>query len=311
MLLALSAALPYGCGDPGGASPMGEASSGGSGDERVVIGFGVLVEGDPGRTYRSYQPLADFLTERTPYLVQLRVAGSASDLLRNLEERMAELAPLDIVSYLDASAAFGAVPFARTLDRNGEPLQRSVFVVRHDSAIERLADLRGRKLALGNVHSTSSHLLPRHELQLLGLGAGEVRLELFDDDEAVWSAVEEGRVDAGALSGDVAHARLDADANGDENEDDREGLKVIHVSKAVSSPPLAVRDDLPESVTAAIAAALLELDPESSGRRESWDAAIRFGFAPATASDYDAVRAMAAELNGTCAQGCHAEGSAP
>ena len=261
--------------------------------ERVVIGFGVIAGNDPGLTYKGYQPLMDRLSSQTPFVVQLRLAGTPDDLLRNVEERMAEIVPLGIVSYLEAHIQFGAVPLVKPLNRDGEPSSRSVFIVRQGSPLQNLVDLRGHSLALGAFHSTLSNLLPRHELVRAGLSIEDLgSLELLDNDEAVASAVLEGRFDAGAVEDVVAYRHRE------------KGLDVLHVSGPIPTAPLVIRDDLPQRVSRAIQEALLKLDFHDAKDREHWDEEIRYGFAPATDSDYDPVREIVKAIP-KCAATCH------
>ena len=116
---------------------------------RPVIGFGLILETDPGVTYKAYQPLMDHLTAHAPFLFQLRPGKTSDDLLRSVEERMAELAPLSAVSYLEAHRQFGAVPLVKPLNRSGEALSRAVFFAREDSRLDSVEALKGGTLVLG------------------------------------------------------------------------------------------------------------------------------------------------------------------
>ena len=63
--------------------------AGATSPKRPVIGFGLILETDPGVTYKAYQPLMDHLTAHAPFLFQLRPGKTSDDLLRSVEERMA------------------------------------------------------------------------------------------------------------------------------------------------------------------------------------------------------------------------------
>ena len=259
---------------------------------QVVLGFmqpvGTLV------TTKAHQPLLDYLTAQTPYRFRVLFSTDSERAVGTLEERLVEISRLGPVSYLEAHVQFGAVPLVKSLNREGELVSRGVFLVRRGSPIERLGDLRGHSLALGAFHSTLSHLLPRYELTRAGVSVEELdNVELFDDDDAVVSAVLDGRFDAGAVEDVVA------DRHGDEE------LRVLHVSEPVPSAPLVIRDDLPQRVSGAIRDALLKLDFEGAEDREDWHESIRYGFAPATHADYDSLREMTTTLSRSCAEGCH------
>jgi ABC-type phosphate/phosphonate transport system substrate-binding protein len=87
----------------------------------------------------------------------------------------------------------------------------TVFVARHDRGIEALADLRGKRLALGSADSAQAAILPIHYLQQAGVNAvRECSLLRFDLDVGkhgdtgtseleVLRALQAGEADAGAL----------------------------------------------------------------------------------------------------------------
>jgi len=293
--LALTTVLSLGCDraervDRGSSSAESRDSSN---DSRVAIGYGVMAGDDPGLTYKGYQPLMDHLTAHTPFLFQLRLARTSDDLLRYVEERMAEIVPLSSVSYLESHVQFGAVPLVRPLNRESQPVTQSVFVVRRGSPLRDLVDLKGRSLALGSFHSTWSNLIPRHELLRAGVSLEDLeRLEHFDNDEAVAAAVLEGRFDAGAVEDVVAYRH-------------QEELEPLHASDPLPSDPLVIRDDLPTRVSQTVREAFLSLDFHQAQERQHWDENVRYGFAPAADSDYHAVREILKTVPTRCEGTCH------
>ena len=291
-LVGLLLVLLFGC-DPARPPTQQDETDERQRDKRPLLGFGVIPGDDPGLTYKGYQPLIDHLTDRTPFLFRLSPGRNSDDLLRYVEERMAEVVPLGAVSYLEAHNQFGAVPLVRPLNRDGEPVSYCVFVVREDSPIQSLSDLEGRSLALGSFHSTLSNLIARHELIRTGVERDEIGIEHLDNDEAIATAVLQGRFDAGAVEDLVAHQYQD------------EGLRAMHVSEPFPRAPLVVRGDLPEPVVDAIRDALLKLDFAGAKERESWDERIRFGFAPASDADYEAVRHIVGPVSESCGGSCH------
>jgi len=263
-------------------------------DHRPVVNFGFLRPIGSMVTTNAHQPLLDKLTALTPYRFRVLFSTDSERQVGVLEERLVEIAHLGIVSYLEAHQQFGAVPLVKALNRDGEPIARSVFVVREGSPLNDLTDLRGHSLALGAFHSTLSNLIPRNELLRAGVSVEDLEgLEHFDTDEAVAEAVLEGRFAAGAVKEVVAYRYRE------------KGLGVLHVSSPIPTAPLVIRDDLPQRVSQAIREALLKLDFHETKDRQHWDEEIRYGFAPATDSDYDPIREIASSPSGSCAKGCH------
>ena len=243
---------------------------------------------------RYRQPLMDYLTANTLYVGRALFNTGSERTLSMLETRMTDVADLEVVSYFDAHRKFGAVPLVRPLNRDGEPVSHSVFVTRQDSPLENLSDLEGRSLALGDFHSTLSNLVARHELIRAGVELDAIgSIEHFDNDEAVATAVLEGRFDAGAVADLVAYQHQD------------EGLRALHVSDPVPSAPWVVRHDLPARVVDTIREALLEIDFEEADDRADWEEGIRYGFAPATDADYDLIREIMKTSPTGCEGSCH------
>jgi len=289
MLAGALLAFSFGC----GAVDKDEPQSGAR-DERPLLGFGVIAGDDPGLTYKGYQPLIDRLTDQTPFLFRLSLGRNTDDMLLYLEERMAEVVPLDVVSYLEAHSQFGAVPLVKSLNQEGAPVSQSIFLVREESPIESLADLKDQRLALGSFHSTLGNLVPTYELARTGIEADDLGdVEHLDDDEAVVTALLEGRFDAGAVEARVGYRFRD------------QGLRVVHVSDPMPSRPLAVRGDLPSPVVAAVRDALLSLKFEDSQKREGWGEDIRYGFVAASDADYDIVREKVSRVSERCGGSCH------
>jgi ABC-type phosphate/phosphonate transport system substrate-binding protein len=87
----------------------------------------------------------------------------------------------------------------------------TVVVARTDSGIEKLSDIRGKRLALGSADSAQAAILPIHYLQNAGVDAeNECKLLRFDLDVGkhgdtgtseleVLKALREGAADAGAM----------------------------------------------------------------------------------------------------------------
>jgi phosphonate transport system substrate-binding protein len=258
--------------------------------EDIVLRFGVVTRAEPRLTVQGSQPLIDYLTEATPYRVELRMGRSSEDveldpgmqdLVTFLEERLVEVAPLGVLSYCLADERFGADVLVQTVGDDGEPRARAVFITAPSSDVSSLDDLSGRTVGLGPSHSMLSHVLGVYELDEAGVSAQTSSLQ---SDEAVLAAVRDGDLDAGV----VAEHYVD------------DSVRVIQSTIAIPSRPLIVRADLPEPVRASLRAALLELEANPE-----WDRLFRNGFAPPGSVDYAVVRDILNQQGATCTAGCH------
>lgn len=290
-VLAGSLVLALGCRDAPDPWVSDEpATAESSRDDAVVLRFGVVTRAEPRLTVQGSQPLIDYLTEATPYRVELRMGQSSEDvelepamqdMVTFLEERLVEIAPLGVLSFCLADDRFGAVPLVQSVGDDGEPRARAAFITASSSELRTLDDVRGKTLALGPSHSMLSHVLARHELANAGVDAETSNLA---SDTAVLDAVRTGAFDAGV----VAEELVD------------DSLRVLHLSTYIPSRPLVVRADLPERVQASLRAALLEVKPGMAS-----DPIFRNGFVTATEVDYRPVRRILNEQSARCTGACH------
>lgn len=96
----------------------------------------------------------------------------------------------------------------------------TIFAARTDSGIASLADMRGKRLALGSADSAQAAILPRHYLHQAGVNPdADCTLLRFDLDVGkhgdtgtseleVLRALREGQVDAGALGETTWHRQV-------------------------------------------------------------------------------------------------------
>ncbi len=151
------------------ASPAEPEQNTSSLDGRPLIKLSFMEPIDSVLSTKAHQPLLDYLTAQTPFRYRALFSSESERNVGFLEERLVEISHLGVVSYLEAHDQFGAVPIVKPLNRDGEPISRSVLITREDTDIGTLTDLRGRSLALGSFHSTLSNLVPRYELIQAGV----------------------------------------------------------------------------------------------------------------------------------------------
>ncbi len=296
VLFSIAVTLQMGCDRASrvDSSPTPHKGARASLDGRPLINVSFTHPIDNVVTTRYRQPLMDYLTANTPYRFRALLRIDSEKTVGMLEQRLADIAHLGVVSYLEAHSQLGAVLLVRPLNRDGEPYSRSVFVTERGSTLRKLGQLRGRSLALGSFHSTLSNLIPRHELIQAGVTPETLAsIEHFANDEEVITAVLEGRFDAGAVEDVVAYRYQE------------KGLTILHVSGPVPSAPLVIHSEIPDRVTVAIRDALLKLDVLGANERQQWDEQIRYGFGPATDADYEPIRRIIKTSSTGCEQACH------
>lgn len=266
-------------------------------EDKPVIHFGVIPRYNPIIMYRSYQPMMDYLTANTPYRFELKLSRNYHEAVEFLQNGTTPVASLGDVTFAEAHQKFGAEPILKPLNADREAYYHSYIIVREDSSIQSLEELKGKLFAFGDYHSTSGKLIPYHHLKLHGIELDDFSSYLhLDSHDAVAKAVLKGNVDAGAVK-DVVALRY------------REhGLRFLAISDPIPSVPIVVRKDAPEELVAALKIALLAIDPDDPRIAQElirWDPEFSHGFVSAAIDDYQLIFDLTSNNKTGCGLGCH------
>lgn len=265
--------------------------------EKPVVHFGVIPRYNPLIMYKRYQPIMDYLTQNTPYTFELKISRDYPEAVRFLKDGVTQVSSLGDVTFAEANLQYEAVPFLKPLNKDGKPFYRSAIIVRTDSPLKTIRDLRGKTFAFGSPHSTSGNLIPRYLLWNNGVRLQDLKsFTNLKNHDAAAKAILKGQYDAGAVKDVVAEKYM------------RYGLRVLAWSEPIPSVPLVMRDDTPHALAQTVSEALLRLDrnnPEHKKIMATWDDEFRHGFAPASKADYQGIFRMIREIPHGCGAGCH------
>ncbi|WP_437438262.1 phosphate/phosphite/phosphonate ABC transporter substrate-binding protein [Azotobacter beijerinckii] len=236
---------------------------------------------------RLNEPLRVYLERCLGRPVKLLVGGSYVATGEALRRGQLDLAYLGPVTYILQSRHAGLEPFARpTHGGSRGPTFQAAIIVPADSRVERLEQLRGGEIAMGDLASTSGAWVPRHMLLAAGLSADQdyVRRSLGAHDQ-VAAAVAAGRTTAGGLSLTIlrrllAEGRLDGRA-----------VRILAESPPIPEYLWTFREGLPAELREALRQAFVELrEPRAL------DAYAAQAFIPAVDADVDRVRHWMEEI---------------
>lgn len=249
-----------------------------------VLYVGVVSRYPPPVIYHGYQPIMDYLTDRTPYRFELRPAGSYQEAVDMLVRGEAAAAFLGTYIYIRAHEQSGVRAILKPLNENGEPLSRSVLITRTGSSIRTVKDLAGKRLALPSQDSFSGNWLPLAEFPRAGFTPGTMPLvRHFSHHHSVVYQVLRGTFDAGVVKERVAREFANRD------------IRIVLSSSPIPGSPLVVGKDCDTAVVQSMQSALLAIDVRREIDRElvsQWDQEFRYGFATATEQDFDAIRGV-------------------
>jgi phosphate/phosphite/phosphonate ABC transporter binding protein len=230
---------------------------------------------------RAFAPLCAFINEVLDRRLFIRLGESYEQAIADLGSGRALLSYQTPSTYVEAHERFGTEPLVVPLTK-GEPFYHSAIVVRADSGIHSLTDLRGKRFAFGDAKSTGSKAMPESMLKQGGIGLRDLAAHGFvGSHDNVAKAVLQKDFDAGGLMLSAAEKYT------------TQGIKIIATSAKIPQFPLCAAPQLSADEREKLIQALTALkDPQILGAL----GAHVTGFARISDSDYDGVRAMLRQL---------------
>ena len=236
-------------------------------EERFLV-FG-RVHDDPVRSIRDRQEFVDYIAKKLAPLGitsgKIVVVERLHLLARAIKEGKVDLFHDSVVPTVVLSKWSGSVPILRQW-KYGEAEYEGVILVKKNSGIDTLSDLKGRVIAFDEPHSTSAHILPRMLLaekniklvQMISPGGTKPDAVnfVYGTDGSSPNLLITGRVDAAATSyRELEELRPEV----------RETLKIIGKTRSVPRQLISVRKDLDSNIAKALREVLLNMDkdPES------------------------------------------------
>ncbi len=264
---------------------------------KTTVRFGVIPRFNPHVTYEYYQPLMDYLSRNTPYRFELRLGRTYLETIEDLRKGATDAAYLGGATYAIARHRFGARALVKPRNAEGGTIYRCFIIVRKDSPIRTIQDLRGKSVAFGARRATTGSLIPSY--MLFGSGVTPNHLKVvknLHNHEEVAKAVLKGVYDAGAVK-DVVAWKYEA-----------QGLRVIAESEELPNAPIAVGRTLPKDAEEAMVKALLSIDgssPEGKATLSRWGPELQHGFVRARGEEYDFLYRKIASIPTECGIRCH------
>ena len=221
------------------------------------IRIGLLGGENEGDRLGRYEPYRALIEQIFQVPTRLFAAGDYSGVMQGLGARQLEMAGMGPAGYAGAwmDTNGGVEPVTITQQGDGSIAYVAVMVVRADSGIENLEQMRGKSLAWADPNSTSGYLIPRFQLRRQGLGveSGQYfsRTGFAGGHEQGVIAVLQRQYDAmvtwASGIGDVnqGYSRGNLRAMVDKGVLNMADLRIIWTSQPIMNGPLAVRSDLP------------------------------------------------------------------
>lgn len=258
---------------------------------RQIITMGVFPRRNTKVTYRMFNALASHLSSIIGIPVRLETAKNFKEFWNNVKQRKYDLVHFNQYHYVVAHANHGYQAIAMN-EENGTNTLSGSIIVRKDSGINTLSDLKGKTIVFGGgPRAMQSFIIPTWLLEREGISAEQYSTEFArTPPNAIFS---------------VYHRQADAAGAGDAALKMKQVQKAIHSSElkylALSEPqphlPWAVSSTIPEEDHELIQSALLSLNTDPFGDiilKKAGMTAIH----SAQDEDYDKARKIIVEVYG-------------
>lgn len=240
----------------------------------------------PSTIIKNNQALKDHLEKAIGKKVELVVTTDYSSMIEAMRNGRLDLAFFGPLSYVLAKSKTDIEAFA-AMQKKGKATYRAVVIANKASGVDSLEAIKGRKMAFGDVASTSSHLIPKSMLKGKGLEAKKDYEEHFlGSHDAVALNVQNNNAQAGGLSQSIFNALVEKGVISLD--------KVVVLGESAEFPeyPWTMRSDLTPELKVKIKSAFVDLKEPEVLKPFKAD-----GFAPITDKEYDVVRDLAKILN--------------
>ncbi|MEL7244744.1 MAG: phosphate/phosphite/phosphonate ABC transporter substrate-binding protein [Cyanobacteria bacterium J06641_2] len=169
-----------------------------------VLRVGVLPTQSLKEQQRMIEPLENYLEKSLKTEVNFQVASDYKQIVKWLVDGKIDVAYVTGVSYLEALEAGAEIePLVAPIDKyTGRPWYRAAIVVKVDSNIKTLQQLKNKRFAFVNKSSASGYLMPFYALNKRGINPEEEfkKVTYFGTHAQTLEALKNGDVDAAATN---------------------------------------------------------------------------------------------------------------
>lgn len=247
------------------------------------IRFGSVAMDIPAVMHRRLTPLTQYLSKELGRPVSLKLAQDMPGAIKDVADGHVDLAYLTPVAYLKAHA-MGQVRLVAKTITDGKGSFKLMIVVRADSPIKTIADLRGKKFAFGD----RAALLQRAVVVGAGIKLSSFKsYDFLGHYDNIVRAVLHGEYDAGILKDTMAYKWKN------------KGIRILYASEDLPPYNIAASKNVNKTLLHRLKVAFLKLDPENPQHMriiktldKNYD-----GFAATSDQEYDIVRKLIAPFN--------------
>ncbi len=250
---------------------------------KLSFGFtlAILSAGNPVEEYKRYKYLSEYLSKSINEPVELKIIAKVDQLLSLYEKHKIDMSITCPIVYFELKDRGFNIDAVAVIKINGQILESGVIVVRKDSDIKTVKDLRDKRVTLGSSICASNCVMPLYVLSKEGITYEDIPdLWSSGSDKAAILAVIAGLADAAGVKEESALRFID------------KGIRILVKSPYVPRYVVNLSKNLPEEKTKKIIQALYHLNDEKTLSELGIDA-----FVPPPAGLFDILKDYKSILN--------------
>lgn len=256
------------------------------GTEKNPIVMSFVPSGDTQEIIASGDEIAQMVSDKTGLVIKAEVGTDFAAVREAMGAGKAQIGWLNTFNYVLASEKYG-VDVGLVTSRYGSTSYKGQIVVRSDSGIETLADLKGKVMCWVDPNSTSGYVIPMIMLEANGI---DTKADFAKTIEAgshnnVITQVYSGDCDAGASFVD-ARSSVEADLP-----DVKQKVLILATTTDIPNDSVSFSKDFPKETRDQIVKALLEISGTEQGKTALQSLYSIEGLVEANDSFYDGFRA--------------------
>lgn len=238
---------------------------------------------------KAYTPLADYLSEHAGLPVKISISNNYASHIDTIGMDKIDIAYMGPASYVKLVEKYGKKHLIACQVVNGKSTFQGKIIVRNDSDLTSLAQLKGKSFAFGDPASTMSHLVPRYMLLRAGIKLeGLNNYKFLGSHDNVALSVLTGDYDAGAVKEAIFYKY------------ESRGLRVLVSTPELTEHNFVARKNIDPGMVEKLRHAFHSLGKDPSGKRilESIKPGIS-GMKPVEDKEYENLRKILNHLRST------------
>lgn len=248
---------------------------------KIRVGF-IPTEGNADIKKR-FAPLTEHLQEVLGIEVEAFSASDYAGIITAMTHKHIDFAYFGPKSYTEAAEKAGAQALIMELNKQGQPGYTGIIIVRKDSNMQKLSDIKGKVFAFTDPNSTSGYLVPNvlfaRDLNVKP-EAYFKQVKFSGSHGASILAVKNKGVEVAATN------NIDLDRMIEKGQVSMDDFRILWRSELIPGAPMAARRDMPESLKAAFTGAMLMFNANKAGVEKLQNGGYQF----TSDSTYDIIR---------------------